>query len=1136
MKNCFVLLKRLPPRRLSYLCKTQSEELACPVAEGVIDSAQSEESANPVLEGVIDSAQSEELACRVVEGATASVSKDRAITSNNSHDQLGNNDHSGRLSHPDKTEDGMDILTCGKCKETFAKLELFTDHKLTACGSPRKEASSQVAENLFSRGEDFKAIMGNIHQASPDIFDHLATGSQCTSICLAAIVAASYNKVDDWNSEFLDSLVLGGDKLHLNILEKKHWPHVRKESRLDIDEMPESIRCQIGNVEVSASLGVHDSSYGYSSYLEALLLNAICRRERQSFILRMHGYCVAILYRGPQQYSVFDPHAKNSFGTVDPDGAAGLFHFSNVGIMIKYLKACSSSNNMEQIDLYPIDVNLLRKSTVSCELVENACIYSKKVSMENEDIISENEEIEEELNDVQTVGGSPVKSPEESSSSLNKNKKNRVKPKRPCPFCGKEASRLTDHIRRKHKTEESVRAAMSLPKELRDREFAKFKKEGIFKVNTAILKEEEPDHSKLLKERKQSNELAVCSLCKGFFNKKIIYRHKKKCANAESTTDYPETFGIGLLKPEPGFSDKYRQSILESFHNSDVGNLIRSDDWIKRYGYFSFKNFEGLENSSEKRKSLMTNLRKLAQLYLIFHTIVSKENPSLKLQSCSQMFNRDYIMYIQEAITEMTTDHSTNKIKNGLKVSLRYLIKDVCKVMRANYYLIRQDEKAEEMNKFMTVLQIIWPSFFASAEESVVKKRQTDLRRPERLPSIEEIEKLRDFAKETIEKLSSDLIERLNYNQFCQLRDAVVCRLTLYNARRGGEPSRMTIKDWEDALRGVWIDPCKVEDIKDEIEKKLLCETKIAYIHASKVAKLVPLLIPKDCWQAIKVLTDPDIRGAAEIHERNLYCFPNVKHSLNHSTGWICVNNLCKKAGLTRHINATDMRHYVATAYALLDASTADREMFYKHLGHSQSMNENVYQCPPAIKTITTVGKFLNNLEENRQNETPEFPSLAGEEASDSVDAEDGVNFQESSSSSQSDSSNVQKMPEWMLKYFLCKMAPDVSISDVLSSLTLIEEEDVTVKPENLLTHRGVLLKKEIQRAARKYFTDDAWLVIESTLKELTKHTGRIHLKRKMEISSEDLCGKKENSEDSQPSKKKAAKKKGLLKSKFFLY
>ena len=40
--------------------------------------------------------------------------------------------------------------------------------------------------------------------------------------------------------------------------------------------------------------------------------------------------------------------------------------------------------------------------------------------------------------------------------------------------------------------------------------------------------------------------------------------------------------------------------------------------------------------------------------------------------------------------------------------------------------------------------------------------------------------------------------------------------------------------------------------------------------------------------------------------------------------------------------NATDMRQYLAIAYARLDVSVADREMFYKHLGHSQNMNENV--------------------------------------------------------------------------------------------------------------------------------------------------------------------------------------------------
>ena len=77
-----------------------------------------------------------------------------------------------------------------------------------------------------------------------------------------------------------------------------------------------------------------------------------------------------------------------------------------------------------------------------------------------------------------------------------------------------------------------------------------------------------------------------------------------------------------------------------------------------------------------------------------------------------------------------------------------------------------------------------------------------------------------------------------------------------------------------------------------------------------------------------------------------------MKHYLNHSIGWLCVI-IYVKSRIKTPSNATDMRHYVATAYALLDISVANREMFYKHLGHSQNMNENVYNSPSAIRTIT---------------------------------------------------------------------------------------------------------------------------------------------------------------------------------------
>lgn len=61
-------------------------------------------------------------------------------------------------------------------------------------------------------------------------------------------------------------------------------------------------------------------------------------------------------------------------------------------------------------------------------------------------------------------------------------------------------------------------------------------------------------------------------------------------------------------------------------------------------------------------------------------------------------------------------------------------------------------------------------------------------------------------------------------------------------------------------------------------------------------------------------------------------------------------------------MNATSMRHYVATEYALLDVSARDRE-FYKHMGHSESINENIYQYPPAVREIIHVGRVLGQMD-----------------------------------------------------------------------------------------------------------------------------------------------------------------------------
>lgn len=76
--------------------------------------------------------------------------------------------------------------------------------------------------------------------------------------------------------------------------------------------------------------------------------------------------------------------------------------------------------------------------------------------------------------------------------------------------------------------------------------------------------------------------------------------------------------------------------------------------------------------------------------------------------------------------------------------------------------------KSRRNGKFISRLHLIWPSFFASADKSVVK-RESDLRR---LPSEKETEKLRDCTKENIDRLSLDKHWSFSYTEYNQLRDA----------------------------------------------------------------------------------------------------------------------------------------------------------------------------------------------------------------------------------------------------------------------------------------------------------------------------------------------------------------------------
>ncbi len=78
------------------------------------------------------------------------------------------------------------------------------------------------------------------------------------------------------------------------------------------------------------------------------------------------------------------------------------------------------------------------------------------------------------------------------------------------------------------------------------------------------------------------------------------------------------------------------------------------------------------------------------------------------------------------------------------------------------------------------------------------------------------------------------------------MRNIILARLTMFNARRGGEPCRLTLSEWKDACTGAWIDLKLIQN--DDIDKYLI--DNLTY-QSGKGRKLVPVLFPKDTIEPI---------------------------------------------------------------------------------------------------------------------------------------------------------------------------------------------------------------------------------------------------------------------------------------------
>lgn len=216
----------------------------------------------------------------------------------------------------------------------------------------------------------------------------------------------------------------------------------------------------------------------------------------------------------------------------------------------------------------------------------------------------------------------------------------------------------------------------------------------------------------------------------------------------------------------------------------------------------------------------MQNIRRLALLYLTY-----KAHPEVNATdsgNAMDMFRRSSFKSLEYSINDMSKyDYDT--VKSGVKIALKFLIPNAARVLQSNYLISREDAKAEEVAKFITVFNMKRKSILYDAAYQIEKARQTKLRKPNRLPSENDLIEVRSYSRDAMSKLVNNKNLVFGSREFRLLRDTAVARLTLFNAVRCGEPCWLLLQEWEDADRGSWVDKTLTTKL-DSLEKKTVEE------------------------------------------------------------------------------------------------------------------------------------------------------------------------------------------------------------------------------------------------------------------------------------------------------------------------
>lgn len=218
------------------------------------------------------------------------------------------------------------------------------------------------------------------------------------------------------------------------------------------------------------------------------------------------------------------------------------------------------------------------------------------------------------------------------------------------------------------------------------------------------------------------------------------------------------------------------------------------------------------------------------------------------------------------------------------------------------------------------------------------------------------MQELRDYLLKEMRKLTT-LERAMSLQEWSWLQKLIVVRIITFNARRGGESTKVLKSDWFRCDQ--WKRQEDIESLTDPVEKRMAIRLKVLCVKGKRKRR-VPIIFTEDLQHAISVLHEQ--REKMDINLANPYLFPRpTRGSVNAIRGWDAVNEVAKKAQLKKPelITSTKIRKHLATVLQLLDMDEGEFTWVTNHLGHSADVHRKWYRQEDSTMELTKIAKLL---------------------------------------------------------------------------------------------------------------------------------------------------------------------------------